>query len=145
MSMQFDLIELADETLAANRRVRAHSDHLRAQTIALLFTYRLHRFPQVFGASDACEEDRVRRLLRDFCAVIEPPKSYAGLSRGSVCQACGNTIKSGEPNTTSQRARPRCGSMATAIKFSSRNRFRARNRHSSRSRSTPSTTTPPIA
>ena len=90
------LIELADETLAANRRVRAHSEHLRAQTTALLFTYRLHRFSPIFGASDAGDDGHARRLLRDFCAVVEPPKSYAGLSRGSVCQACGKTIDPGD-------------------------------------------------
>ena len=87
MLMYSDQIELADDTLAANRRLRADSEHLHAQTTALLFTYRLHRFPHVLGASDAGGEDHVRRLLRDFCAGIQPPKSYAGLSRGSVCQA----------------------------------------------------------
>jgi hypothetical protein len=39
------------------------------------------------------DADRVRRLLRDFCALIEPPKSFVGFSRGSVCQACGNVIE----------------------------------------------------
>ena len=96
MLMYSDVIELADEAFARNRRVRAHSEHLRAQTTALLFTYRLHRFPKMRGASDTGGEDCVRRLLRDFCAVIEPPKSFVGFSRGAACQACGNAIKAGE-------------------------------------------------
>ena len=91
-----DLIEVADYTLAVNRCVRAQSDTLRDEVGALFFTYRSHRFPQVSGASDTHVEGRVRRLLRDFCAVVEPPKSYVGFSRGSVCQACGNVIRLGE-------------------------------------------------
>ena len=85
-----------ERLLAANRRVRAQSERLRAETTALVFTYRLHRFPRLSGASDTSDADLVRRLLRDFCAVIEPPKSFVGFSRGSVCQACGNVIKPSE-------------------------------------------------
>ena len=91
-----DQIELADETLAANHRVRAHSEHLRAETLDLLLTYRTHRFVAVSGGSDARDEKDVRRAMRDFCTVTVPPKLYAGFSRGSVCQVCGKIIKPGE-------------------------------------------------
>src|SRR5262249_33478418 len=45
------------------------------------------------GPSDTDDNDRVRRFLRDFLVDQEQPRSYAGFSRGSVCQACGNVIK----------------------------------------------------
>jgi hypothetical protein len=50
--MYSQVIEWGDDTLAANRRVRAQSERLRANATALLFTYCLHRFPHPSGASD---------------------------------------------------------------------------------------------
>ena len=87
--MYSELIEVADRTLAQNQRVRAHADELRVRTNTLILTYRVHRFRPISGASDAGEDDRVRRLLRECFAGTQKPKSYVGYSRGSVCQACG--------------------------------------------------------
>ena len=70
----------ADETLAANKLVRAETAELRASTIALLIKYRHHRFFYVSGGSDAGNDDAVRRLLRDFLSGPERPKSFAGSS-----------------------------------------------------------------
>src|SRR5437763_427643 len=94
--MYSELIEVAGRTLAQNQRVRAHADELRVRTNTLILTYRVHRFRPISGASDAGEDDRVRRLLRECFAGTQKPKSYVGYSRGSVCQACGGVIKPAE-------------------------------------------------
>lgn len=51
-----DQIELADETLATTRRVRARAEQLCAEVATLLHTYRSHRFRAISGASDAPDE-----------------------------------------------------------------------------------------
>jgi hypothetical protein len=86
-------IESGEETLAANLRVRAQSERLRAETSAVISTYPSHRLPQLAGGSDAREADGVRRLLRGFVSGPQPPKSYAGPSSDSVCEAWGSVIK----------------------------------------------------
>jgi len=93
--MYSQVIEDADATLTTNRRVRAYSADLRAQSNALLFEFRRHRFFSVSGGSDAADDECVRSLLRKFCATHGTPTSYAGFSSGSVCQSCGSTIKAG--------------------------------------------------
>ena len=90
-----DLMEVAEHTFSVNFQLRARSHKLRDDLNALLFTYRLHRFPHLAGASDTRTDDSVRQLLRDFLSRIEPSKSFVGFSRGGVCQACGDTIKYG--------------------------------------------------
>jgi hypothetical protein len=90
-----ELIEVGNLTLAASRRICAQSDKLRDETNALSLTYRQHRFPQLVGGTDITDDYQVRRLLHDFCAGVGRPKSFVGLSRGSVCQACDNIIKPG--------------------------------------------------
>ena len=47
----------------------------------------------VTGGNVAADDERVRRLLRRFLSGAERPRSYAGRSRGSLCQLCGNIIK----------------------------------------------------
>jgi hypothetical protein len=80
--------------------VLGHSVRVRERAVALqrdvresLLAFRSHRFRPIFGASDVGEDPRVSRLLSEFCSGNEPPKSYVGQSRGSVCQVCGKTIK----------------------------------------------------
>lgn len=97
--MYSELIQLGALTIAANKELRSEAATLRTHANAIRANAtrcRARRFRPMSGASDVRDDDRVRRLLRDFCAVIQPPKSYAGLSRGSICQACGNIIKAGD-------------------------------------------------
>jgi hypothetical protein len=91
-----ELIAKVDATLADNMRVRIEAAESRVWLRTLLIKYRSHRFFYVSGGSDANDGDRVRVLLRDFCAADGPPKSFVGYSKGSVCQACGVTIKAGD-------------------------------------------------
>lgn len=90
--MHQEAIESANATLAASKRLRAEAVGLRAQSYALHLRYRSHPCPPLSGGSDASDDDRVRRLLDDFCSG-ETPRTFVGLSRGSVCQACGSPIK----------------------------------------------------
>jgi len=89
-------IEVANQTFATNRSVRARAGALRTETSALLLTYRAYRFARIAGGSDVSDNDRVRRFLHDFCSGDGQSKSYAGYSRGSVCQACGSAIRPGD-------------------------------------------------
>ena len=93
--MYSEAIAVANQTLAANKRLRADAAELRADARALLIKFR-RRFLRVSGGSDADDGDQVRALLRDFCTADAPPKSYVGFSRGSACQACGGTINPGD-------------------------------------------------
>ena len=83
------------QLIEASRRLRAEAVELRAQSYALHLRHRARRCPPLSGGSDAGDHDRVKRLLHDFCS-DETPKTFAGLSRGSVCQACGSPMKPGE-------------------------------------------------
>lgn len=92
-------IESADAILAASRRLRAEAVELRveaverrAQSYALQLRHWSDPCPHLSGGSDASESERVRRLLDEFCAG-DTPKTFVGLSSGSVCQACGSPIK----------------------------------------------------
>ena len=69
------VIVMADETLAANKRLRSETAGLRARAKALRLRCRSHRFQPICTASDASEDHGVRRLLRDFFSGLEMPKS----------------------------------------------------------------------
>ena len=55
--MYSDVIRLADDTMAANQRLRRQMADLQARTVALMLRYYRHRFPLLIGASDASDED----------------------------------------------------------------------------------------
>ena len=91
------LLDESEWALDHSMRVRERAAALQRAVRASLLTFRSHRFRPIFGASDAVEDNnRVRQFLRDCCSGNEPPKSYVGHSRGSVCQACGNVIKAND-------------------------------------------------
>jgi hypothetical protein len=89
--MDSQIIEMA-EALYANRVVRAEAARLRAVARAQRLRSRCHRGHE---ADEIYDEDKLRRVLCDFVSTIDPVQSWAGYSRGSVCQACGTGI---EPN-----------------------------------------------
>ena len=103
--MYSQLIVRADETLAVNRRLRAAMINLRAETNALLFTYRHHRYPHLSGASDAPKEPTASRSA-DLAATIRskissgalplpaeaPEKCWVGASTRRACHGCGVAI-----------------------------------------------------
>jgi len=69
--MYANLINMADETLAANRTLRQQTADLRARTIAVMLRYRRHRFRLLIGGSDRSGEDE------------------------HICEVCGGAIKRG--------------------------------------------------
>lgn len=91
--MYGELLEEGERTLIVSCRVLAESEHLRARTSGLLFTYCRHRLLQFSGSSDADGSDRVRSVLHEFLSEVGWPKIWIGFSRGAVCQACGSAIK----------------------------------------------------
>ena len=94
--MYSELIALADCTLAVNRRLRVEAAALRADANALMMRYRGHWFIHLSGGSDTSPDETARQILRDFLSSGQTLKSFVGPSRGSVCKACGTTIKPGE-------------------------------------------------
>jgi hypothetical protein len=74
--MYSNLIEIADETLSANRRVCQQAADLQARTVAIMLQCRRHRLPLFSGASDVNQgEDRM-------CVVCRSPiNSGAGRFR----------------------------------------------------------------
>src|SRR5438094_5233876 len=98
-------IARADETLAVNGRLRAAMIALRAETNALLFTYRHHRYFHLSGASDAPKEPTATRSA-DLAATIRskissgalplpaeaPEKCWVGASTRRACHGCGVAI-----------------------------------------------------
>jgi len=102
--MYSDVIGHADETLTANRLVRANSADLRAHTNALMLTYRAHRFPQVCGASDASITPRTTDV--DRAAMMRskirsgalprpaetPEKCWVGKGTKRLCDGCGAAL-----------------------------------------------------
>jgi CheY-like chemotaxis protein len=96
--MYTQVIELADATLAANRRVRAEAEALCAQASSLLLQYRAHRFPHLRGASDAdAAAMQVRSKVGSGMLPLPtepPPKSWAGKGTGRVCDGCEKVITS---------------------------------------------------
>lgn len=93
--MYSESITLAEETLTTNEKVRAHAVLLVADAKVLMVTYRRHRFTQLAGGTDT-SDDRVPAILRRFCSGADRPRSFVGYSRGGVCDACGNGIKTQE-------------------------------------------------
>jgi len=70
--MYADLIRTAEDTMAANQRIRRQTANLQDLTRGLLLRYRGHRFPLLVGASDASDDQE------------------------RVCMVCRNAIKNGE-------------------------------------------------
>jgi hypothetical protein len=70
--MSSQLIQVANETLATNQRLREQADRLRARAVAVILEYRRHRFSPLTGASDASDGQ-------------EP-----------TCAVCGRAIKTGD-------------------------------------------------
>jgi len=54
-------IEIAQETLAENQRLRVRATELRSEVAAILFGYRRHRFPHFCGANDASNSEPRRQ------------------------------------------------------------------------------------
>ena len=86
--MYSQLIARADETLAVNGRLRVAMIDLRAETNALLFTYRHHRYFHLSGASDAPALISRRRFgrrsvpARYRCPLRRPRSAGSARARG---------------------------------------------------------------
>jgi hypothetical protein len=91
--MYLQAIELADQTLTANLRLRSQAADLVADAKALMITYRRHRFPQLCGGDATGRDDRARAIIRRFCSGSERPTCFVRLSHGGLCPACGNLMK----------------------------------------------------
>jgi hypothetical protein len=89
--MDAQILEMA-ETLYANHRLRAEAAKLRAEARAQRLRARCRREHE---PDEIYDEEELRRVLCDFVSTTDPVPSWAGYSRGSVCQACGTGI---EPN-----------------------------------------------
>jgi len=86
------LLEDGDLALAATKILRETAAELRADAYRL--RYRSRRFASIRGASDLdSEQHRIRELLRTFVSSGNTTRCYGGFSRGSICGACGQTIK----------------------------------------------------
>src|SRR5262249_44930375 len=86
------LLEHGERALAANKFLRETAAELRADAHSL--RYRSRRFMSIRGASDLeSEEHRIRELLRTFVSPGNTTQCDGSFSRGSVCGACGKTIK----------------------------------------------------
>ena len=99
-------IDLAEQTLADNERVRMESAELQAQVRDVMLTYRRHHFPQLSGASDAGDAalpqltatDITEKILNKFRSGLlplprnAPEKCYVGKGTRRPCDGCDGLI-----------------------------------------------------
>ena len=110
MALYSQLIEIAQETLAENRRLRVRTTELRAEVTAILFRYCRNRFPQFSGASDAGDTALPSTVATDVATMLRnkvrsgllpfppdpPEKCYVGKGTRRPCDGCDVVIRPDE-------------------------------------------------